>query len=63
MKWLANMEGGGKNTQSDLLKQISNGGSLVFNDVIIGEVRITILSPGSKFGILPPKETLLDREK
>jgi len=49
-------EGGGKNTKLNLLEQVFNESSLVLNNVIVREVRIAIL-------FLPPKETLLDREK
>lgn len=54
MKWLANTKGSGKNTQLNLLKQIFNEGSLVFNNVVIREVEIAIL-------LLPPKNIIRQR--
>lgn len=56
MKRLAKSRRRAERILINLLKQVFNEGSLVFNNVVVEEIRITIL-------LQPPKKTLLDREK
>jgi hypothetical protein len=56
IKSLEDREGGDSNSRPSLLKELCNKASLVFTNVVVREVRIAVL-------LLPPRETLLHREK
>ena len=48
MKWLAKTEGGGNNNQLELLKQVFNESSLVFNNVVIGRLGRALASTSKR---------------